>query len=68
MGIGFRDTGNFAQMKADALPILAHDVADVERIVAVLLHISIEMWPRIRSQLPELHGRAAIIIAMIETG
>jgi len=63
---GFRDTDIFAQMKADALPPIADDVADVERMVAVLLDISIEMWPRISTELPELQGMAAEIIATIE--
>lgn len=62
---GFRDTDIFAQMKADAPPALAHDVVDVERMVAVLRDISIAMWPRIRSELPELRGMAAENVEMI---
>jgi len=63
---GFRDTDIFAQMKADALPTLAHDAADVERMVAVLLDISIELWPRANLELPKLRGMAAEIIELIE--
>ncbi len=64
---GFRNTDIFAQMKADRLPVLARDVADVERMVSVLLDISNEMWPRVRVELPQLRGMAAEIIEMIET-
>jgi hypothetical protein len=63
---GFRDSDIFAQMKSDALPALAHDIADVERMVSVLLGISIEMMPRAKTELPNLRDMAAEIITMIE--
>lgn len=62
----FRDTDDFAKMKSDALPILAHDVADVERMVSALLVISADMWPRPDIELPRLRSTANEIIEMIE--
>jgi hypothetical protein len=64
---GFRNTDIFAKMKADTLPVIARDVADLERMVSVLLDIRNEMWPRVRTELPQLRGMAAEIIQMIET-
>jgi len=64
---GFRNTDIFAQMQTDRLPVLARDVVEVERMVAFLLDISNEMWPRISIELPQLRGMAAEIIEMIET-
>ena len=64
---GFRNTDIYAQMQADRLPVLAHDVADVERMVSALLDISNEMDPRVRTELPQLRAMAAEIIEIIET-
>jgi hypothetical protein len=63
----FRNTDIYAQMKADRLPVLAHDVADVERMVSALLDVSNEMDPRVRTELPQLRAMAAEIIEIIET-